>query len=73
MTLFIIRTDLDVGVLLSRQVEDTPRVFVKTPDDVVQSEAAVADRGEEQREHGLQTGKTRRRTLTVLLFDRVRR
>lgn len=63
---------LHVGVVLGRQVEDPSRVVMETLDDVAQSETSIADGGQQQRQHRLQAGVTRRRAFAVLLLYRVR-
>lgn len=62
---------LHIGVLLDRQVEDPAWVVVETADDIIQSKPSIADGGQQQRQHGLQAGVTRRRTVAVLLLHRV--
>lgn len=62
---------LHISVVLHRQVEDLAWVVVKTADDVIQSKTSIADGGQQQRQHRLQAGVTWRRTITVLLLNRV--
>lgn len=64
---------LHVGVLLDGQVEDLAWVVVEPFDDVIQGQPSITDGSEQQRQHGLQTWVPRRRTLAVLLFNRMRR
>jgi len=64
---------LHVGVVLYREVEDLAWIVIKTLDDVIQSKTAIADGGQQQRQHGLQAGVTRRRARAALLLNRVGR
>ncbi len=64
---------LHISVVLDRQVEDLAWVVIETPDDIIQSETSVADSRQQQRQHRFQARVTGRRTLAVLLLDRVRR
>lgn len=62
---------LHVSVFLDGQVKDPTRVVMETPDDIIQSQASIADGGQQQWQHRLQAGVSRRWVVAVLLLHRV--
>lgn len=62
---------LHIGVFLDGQVEDPAWVVIETPDDIIQSQASIADSGQQQWQHRLQARVTGRRMVAVLLLHRV--
>ncbi len=68
-----VRIDLHDGLGLVRQAEDLPRVGMQPGNQVFQGQTSFMDRGEQQRQGGLQARETRRRLRPVLLGQGVRR